>query len=101
MIGQNSREIHRDLTWEGDVFRTALARHVSDADVEVFSDFALNHVDADRIFAFFAENVAQQVFREFKADGLVRERGIGGDTNESAFETSNIGANPGGDELDN
>ena len=57
-FGHLPREIHGDLTGEGDVFGATLAGHVGQANVKMLSDAFLNNLDADGLAVFFVENFA-------------------------------------------
>ena len=55
-------QVHRHLPRESDICRPALARHIRETDIEMFSDFFLNLVDRDRFLRLFLQDVSQQLF---------------------------------------
>jgi len=67
-LRQLSRQIHRDLSRKGDVGGTPFARHIRQANIEVFGHPPLNLVDRNRAARFFLENVLEQML-----DDIVRQ----------------------------
>src|SRR6185437_3229375 len=61
-FGHLTRQEHRDLAWESDIFRAALAGHVGQANVKMFGHLFLNDFDADGIAAFLVQDFAEQSF---------------------------------------
>src|ERR1051325_4498156 len=57
-------EEHRDLARERDAFRTALARHVGQTNVEMLGNSLLDEFDADGMAALFVEDLAEQAFND-------------------------------------
>ena len=55
-------KVHRDLPRESDVCRPALAGHIRETDIEMFSDFFLDLIDCYRFFRLFLQNISQQLF---------------------------------------
>ena len=79
---------------------TALAGHVGHADVEMFGHFFLDEVDVDRVTALFVQDFAEQSLHHGEGQFLAGEGGEGGDADEGAFETADVGADAVGQEID-
>ena len=98
MLGELAAEEHGDLPREGDVFRPALAGHVSHAQVKFLRHFLLDHLDSDGVAAFFLQNLAQQVFHHVIGEILAGEVRVGGHANQRTLKAADIRADAVGEE---
>jgi hypothetical protein len=58
-FGQLARKLHCHLAREGNVRRTAFARHIGNADIEMLGDALLDLIDRDRAARFFLQDIFQ------------------------------------------
>ena len=63
MLGQLAAEIHRDLSRVCDGLRAPLAGHVSEADIVVISNHALDGLDCHRFLLLRIQGVTKEVFK--------------------------------------
>src|SRR6266850_6071982 len=75
-FGHLTGEEHRNLARESDVLRPTLARHICQANVEMFGNFLLDYFDVDGIATLLVEDFAQQAFNNFNRQFLAGERRI-------------------------
>ncbi len=69
--GHFAGEVHGGLASEGDGGGAFAADHVGEADVEFLGGEFLDFVDADAVFSFLAEEVAEEVFGLADGEGPV------------------------------
>ena len=69
--GHFAGEVHGCLACEGDGGGAFAADHVGEADVEFLGGELLDFIDADAVFCFLAEEVAEEVFGLADGEGPV------------------------------